>query len=170
MTLRRPELGDVPALAVLGRASFVAAFGHLYAPADLAAFLASVHDADALRTEIASPDSAFQIAERDHRLVGHCKLKLVSGFEHQTGALRPMDLARLYCAPAETGQGTGAALMEWALSEARAHGSDELRLAVWSGNHGAQRFYARYGFEKIADVDFWVGSHRDDEFLYSLKL
>ena len=32
------------------------------------------------------------------------------------------------------------------------------------------RFYARYGFEKIADIDFCVGSHRDDEFLLELRL
>ena len=49
-------------------------------------------------------------------------------------------------------------------------GADEMQLSVWSGNHGAQRFYARYGFEKVADVHFWVGAHRDDEFLLSLML
>ena len=28
----------------------------------------------------------------------------------------------------------------------------------------------RYGFEKIADIDFWVGQQRDDEFLYAKML
>jgi len=41
---------------------------------------------------------------------------------------------------------------------------------VWSENPGAQRFYQRHGFAKIADIDFGVGSHRDDEVLYEKRL
>jgi hypothetical protein len=41
---------------------------------------------------------------------------------------------------------------------------------VWSENRAAQRFYARYGFAKIADIGFMVGSHRDEEFLLELRL
>ncbi|MEC8178679.1 MAG: GNAT family N-acetyltransferase, partial [Pseudomonadota bacterium] len=64
----------------------------------------------------------------------------------------------------------GAALMDWAMAEARERGHDAVQLSVWSENFGAQRFYQRYGFAKIADIDFWVGNHRDDEFLYELRL
>jgi ribosomal protein S18 acetylase RimI-like enzyme len=60
--------------------------------------------------------------------------------------------------------------MDWALGEAHRRGCDAIQLSVWSGNDGAQRFYERYGFRKIADIDFWVGRHRDDEFLYELRL
>jgi diamine N-acetyltransferase len=41
---------------------------------------------------------------------------------------------------------------------------------VFSENYGAQRFYTRYGFGKIADITFEVGQHIDHEFLYELKL
>ena len=64
----------------------------------------------------------------------------------------------------------GAALMDWAIAEARGSGADALQLSVFSENFGAQRFYHRYGFGKVADIDFWVGNHRDHEFLYELKL
>jgi ribosomal protein S18 acetylase RimI-like enzyme len=69
-----------------------------------------------------------------------------------------------------TGFGVGATLMEWALAEARALGRDAVQLSVWSENYAAQRFYARYGFAKIADISFMVGSHRDEEFLLELRL
>ena len=69
-----------------------------------------------------------------------------------------------------SGGGIGAALMDWALAEARTFGADEIQLSVWSGNEGAQRFYQRYGFEKVADIDFWVGQQRDDEFLFARML
>jgi ribosomal protein S18 acetylase RimI-like enzyme len=69
-----------------------------------------------------------------------------------------------------TGSGIGAALMEWALGEARERGADAIQLSVYSENFGAQRFYQRYGFTKIADIGFWVGEQRDAEFLYELRL
>ena len=43
MILRPATLADAPALAALGAETFIAAFGHLYTPEDLAAFLAQVH-------------------------------------------------------------------------------------------------------------------------------
>jgi ribosomal protein S18 acetylase RimI-like enzyme len=45
-----------------------------------------------------------------------------------------------------------------------------MQLSVWSGNEGAQRFYARYGFAKVADVTFRVGEQVDHEFLFSRML
>jgi len=36
---------------------------------------------------------------------------------------------------------------------------------VWSENFGAQRFYARYGFEKVGTYEFPVGQTRDLEFI-----
>ena len=81
-----------------------------------------------------------------------------------------MYLSQLYCAGDMTGLGLGAALIEWAIAEARGWGADVLQLSVFSENFGAQRFYQRYGFTKVADIDFWVGNQRVDEFLYELTL
>jgi len=60
--------------------------------------------------------------------------------------------------------------MDWALAEALGFGADEVQLSVWSGNHGAQRFYRRYGFEHVADIEFWVGEQCDEEFLFAKML
>jgi ribosomal protein S18 acetylase RimI-like enzyme len=69
-----------------------------------------------------------------------------------------------------SGRGLGAALLEWAIAEGRDQGADAVQLSVFSENFGAQRFYRRYGFEHVADIDFWVGNQRDHEFLYELTL
>ena len=168
---RAPIDADAPALAALGRESFTAAFAHLYAPEDLAAFLDAVHDDAAVARRIASPNRVYRLAESaDGTLAGYCQLVLRDSFEPASAALRPVTLSQLYCTASATGCGLGGALMDWALAEARTRGADEMRLSVWAGNHGAQRFYARFGFVHIADIGFWVGQQRDDEFLYALKL
>ena len=168
--LRPASPADVSALSQLGNDSFVAKFGQLYQPQDLAAFLDEAYAPGAIAAELANPDRLFCLAETDRRLAAYCKLSLTCGFPQHARGQRTIELKQLYTDPARTGQSIGAELMDWAFAEARARGADEIQLSVWSGNEGAQRFYARYGFEKIADVHFWVGSQRDDEFLFSLLL
>ncbi|MFC4294241.1 GNAT family N-acetyltransferase [Novosphingobium tardum] len=170
VTLRAPGPADVPALARLGRESFSASFAHLYSPANLAGFLDEVHDEAAVARRIADPERVYALAEIDGQLAGYCQVVLRDSFDHAGTARRPVTLSQLYCAPGATGNGVGAVLMDWAMAEARAHGADEIRLSVWSENFGAQRFYARYGFTKVADIDFWVGDHRDDEFLLACPI
>lgn len=170
MILRPALAQDLAAIAALGHDSFVGAFGHLYRSSDLSEFLSAHKTTQAYQRILADPGKRTAVVEADGALAGLCILSVQSEFAAHSDAARPLALQQLYTAPACTGQGIGAALMDWALAEARSLGADAVQLSVWSGNHGAQRFYARYGFAKIADIDFMVGSHRDDEFLLELRL
>lgn len=161
---------DRDALVALGRASFDAAFGHLYQPEDLAAFLHSAHSPEKVAAQLADRSVAYRLATRGGRLAGFAKLVEGARFGVDTGARRPVALAQLYTDPALTGQGIGARLMDWAIDEARQRRADAVQLSVWSGNEGAQRFYARHGFVKVADIDFMVGRHRDDELMLERRL
>lgn len=171
MEYRPATLADAPALAALGRSSFSDAFGHLYRPEDLAAFLAEVHDEAVVAEEIAGDTCRHRLAVNpDGSLLGYCKLRYPSKLADESFALDPLELAQLYCASRATGQGIGAAFMDWALAEANAGGHDAVQLSVYSGNHGAQRFYARYGFAKVADIHFRVGEQLDEEYLFEKSL
>lgn len=170
MILRAATLADAPALARLGADSFIAAFGHLYRPEDLAAFLAEVHEPEAVAAEIAGEECTHRLVEVDGALVAFCKLRYPTKFGAYTRAANPLELGQLYALPGHTGSGIGAQLMDWAIAHARTHGNDAIVLSVYAENFGAQRFYQRYGFGKIADITFPVGEQLDPEFLYELKL
>jgi len=172
MQLRPATPADLPALARLGRESFVAAFGHLYRTEDLERFLAEYRTEERFAAQLAEPAVLVQLAEDQGQLLGYCLIERGHGFAERPAPQprRPVFLSQLYCAASATGRGIGAALIAWAIAEARAWGADEIQLSVYSENLGAQRFYRRYGFAKLADIDFWVGNHRDDEFLYGLRL
>ena len=170
IVLRPATLADAPALSELGRSSFVAKFGHLYRPEDLSPFLADTFSEAAIAREIADPERLYRLAEQGARLVGYCKLGIPSTLPKHTDAGAPIEIKQLYTASGMTGQGIGARLMDWALAEARARAADEIQLSVWSGNHDGQRFYARYGFRKVADIHFRVGDQLDDEFFFALTL
>ncbi len=172
MIIRPAEPADAAPLAKLGRDSFCAKFAHLYDPADLEAFLEEAYSKEAVAAEIADPLFTHRIAVDAERgtLLGFIKLKDPSGYAEYSNAKKSIALQQLYCDPERTGEGIGAALTDWALSEARKRGCDAMQLSVYSDNPGAQRFYQRYGFTKVADIYFMVGKHRDDEFLYELRL
>lgn len=167
LILRAATAEDIPALSRLGIDSFVEKFGHMYSAKDLATFLEQVHSPGALAGEMANPNLLFRLAERDGALVGYCKLGFKCGFPEYARGSNVLELKQLYTAPGQTGGGIGKALMDWAMAEFTARGADEVQLSVWSGNEGAQRFYARYGFEKVADITFRVGEQLDDEFLFA---
>jgi ribosomal protein S18 acetylase RimI-like enzyme len=160
---------DALALAELGSDSFTATFAHLYRPEDLAAFLAETHSPERVARNLADAANLYFVAEDDW-LQGYARLVLACGWPEHARGRKVVELKQLYTAPRNTGRGIGAALMSKVIEAARAEGADEIQLSVWQGNHGAQRFYARYGFERIAEIHFQVGGQTDDEFLLAAML
>lgn len=165
-TYRAAVPADAPAIDRLFRDSFTATFAHLYAPADLAAFLAGFTP-ERWAAELASPDYAFRLAEQDGALVGYAKL----GPPALPGApSTAVELRQLYLTDAAKGSGVARALMDWCIATARARGAAELWLSVFVENHRAKRFYERYGFEDAGRYAFMVGRHEDEDRLMRLAL
>ncbi len=171
MILREASSADVPALSALAIESFCAKFAQLYSAKDLADFLAENLSEAAIAAELANPQRVYRLAEAgDGALLGYCKIGLACGFPDHARGRKVMELKQLYTAPAATGQGIGGALMDWAMAQFAARGADEVQLSVYAENFGAHRFYARYGFAKVADITFRVGEQLDPEFLYARML
>ena len=165
-TLRRVTTSDVVALADLARDTFVETFGHLYRPEDLAAFLKTSQSTTAYAPLLNDPRVAIWVAgDAAGALVGFltagpCKLPAPQR-EAMAGEIR-----QLYLRASVQRDGLGTRLLVMALEWLAAQGHSPLYVGVWSGNLGAQRLYARYGFEKIGEYDFPVGSHLDREFIF----
>jgi GNAT superfamily N-acetyltransferase len=159
--------GDGAALSELFCESFAATFGHLYAAADLAAFLCKM-DADAFEGELASDAFAFRLAEEAGRLAGYAKL----GPNDLPGEApeRTLELYQLYLRAGWHGTGVAQCLMDWALREARRRGASHLQLSVFVDNHRARRFYEHFGFAEVGKYVFMVGKHADDDRIMRLKL
>lgn len=79
------------------------------------------------------------------------------------------ELHRFYLRPEYQGTGIAQQLMEAALSHPILFESPTIYLGVWSQNIRAQRFYARYGFQKIGEYDYIVGEHVDNEWIMARK-
>ena len=158
---------DAPAVDALFRQGFTDTFGHLYDPADLAAFFAGFTQ-EAWRAELASPDYAFRLAEQHGVLAGYAKVSSPTLPIEISGPAA--ELRQLYVLKPWQGAGIAPALMDWVLGEARRRGAEQLVLSVFIDNHRAKAFYARYGFEAVGRYDFMVGGHADEDIIMRLDL
>ena len=158
---------DAARLAELGAATFVDTFGHLYQPDDLAIFLRS-HTEEAWAKELADPAFAVRLAEADDALLGYAKL----GPPHLPFEPRgeAAELRQLYVVEAAKGAGIAHQLIAWVIKRARDRRADHLYLSVFTENHRARRFYAKYGFEEEGSYAFMVGNHADEDIVMRLEL
>jgi ribosomal protein S18 acetylase RimI-like enzyme len=164
-TIRRAAAADAPALAELGAATFIEAFGHLYVPDDLAAFLEGTHSPAACERRLREPGVAVWVAEVPgaapigYAVAGPCKLP-VPDLEQSAG-----EIHQVYVRAAFHQHRLGTRLLvtalEWLATEQRS----PLYVGVWSRNVGAQRLYQRFGFEKVGEYEFPVGRQLDHEFI-----
>jgi ribosomal protein S18 acetylase RimI-like enzyme len=165
LTLRRATAADATALSELGAATFTEAFGHLYRPEDLAEFLALNHSPDNWTRTLGDTQRAVFVAEHvsgrkaGFICVGACKLP-VQNREATAG-----EIQQLYVRAEYQNFRLGSRLMDAGLGWLTEQGRSPLYIGVWSQNLGAQRFYGRYGFNKIGEYGFPVGKQVDREFI-----
>lgn len=163
-TLRRATVDDAQTLSALAARTFTETFGHLYPPEDLAAFLDEAYAVEKQRTILAHPDYAVWLLEHDGVAVGHAAAG-PCGLPHADVAPGDGEIKRLYLLRAHQGGGTGTRMMETILAWLLRGGPRTLWVGAWSENLGAQRFYARHGFDKVGEYIFPVGSINDLEFI-----
>jgi diamine N-acetyltransferase len=162
--IRLAEPRDLDAVVELGRVTFAETFGHLYAPADLAAFLDDAHDPEVYAWAINDDRHALWLGESDGRtvayaLAGPCTLP------HPEATSAEGEVKRLYVRQGVQNSGLGGGLLRTAIDWLERNGPGPLWVGVWSENYGAQRLYARYGFAKVGEYEFPVGQARDLEFI-----
>jgi len=171
-SIRRATPDDAPTLAALGAATFSETFGHLYPAEDLRSFLAGSHSVEAWARMLADSERAVWAAwpatipaatPIGFIAVGPCKLP-VDQREAAAG-----EIQQLYVLAQYQSRRLGSRLMDAALEWLEARGRMPLYIGVWSQNHGAQRFYRRFGFDKVGEYGFAVGKTVDREFILKRK-
>ncbi|WP_417308768.1 GNAT family N-acetyltransferase [Devosia sp.] len=149
VTLQAAEQADVAALSAFSVATYVAAFGAGFTPADLASHLARNLSMTRWRDYLASDSVLMAIANQ-----------APVGFV-QFGPGETPDawgLHRLYVAAHQQGRGVGSMLLDTALKRIDHAGARTVTLTVWGQNAGAIRLYERAGFVPVDRVPFTTES------------
>jgi ribosomal protein S18 acetylase RimI-like enzyme len=162
--IRRATEDDAEALAAIGAATFAETFGHMYPPQDLQAFLAEAYDLAATRRNLADPRKAAWLVEAEGQVIGYAEVG-PCGLPHPEVTEGCGELKRFYFRKAWQNRGLGRGLFHLAMAWLAREGPRDIWIGVWSENFGAQRFYARQGFEKVGEYGFRVGNTTDHEFI-----
>ena len=162
--IRRATPADAERVAALACRNFTETFGHMYPPEDLEYFLRACFTPQAQREVLEDPRCAIWLLEDGDEAIGHIYVG-PCGLPHSEVDAAHGEIKRLYILSHAHNGGWGAKLMQTAMDWLLRDGPRTLWVGVWSENFGAQRFYARYGFDKVGEYLFPVGSTNDHEFI-----
>lgn len=160
--IREATTIDAALIADLSRQTFYDTFAEHNKAADMETFLQEQFTRDALIAEVGAPGNTFLLAYVHNEPAGYARLR-------ETDATS-LEIARLYAATAQIGKGIGKALMQACLDMARATSKKKVWLGVWEKNARAIRFYTAWGFEKVGEHDFRLGSDLQRDWLMMKEL
>lgn len=164
-TIRRAGVADAEALSRIAIHTFTETFGHMYPPEDLDDFIRTHYAVGECERVLSDPHYAVWLVEGEAGVVGHA-MAGPCGLPHPEVTPVDGELKRLYLTKQAQNGGMGGQLLQAALAWLERDGPRRIWLSVWSENFGAQRFYARHGFAKVAEYEFIVGRQRDHEFMF----
>jgi GNAT superfamily N-acetyltransferase len=139
VALRQATASDVTAIVGLLAADQLGATRDgVRTEADAAAYTAAFRAIDA------DPAHLLVVAESAGRVVGTMQLSFLPGLARR-GALRAQ-IEAVRVAASQRGSGLGAAMIAWAIEEARRRGCALVQLTTDKSRTDAHRFYQRLGF------------------------
>jgi GNAT superfamily N-acetyltransferase len=170
LTLRRAVPADAARLAMMGGATFYAAFAHDHPGDALVDHIEQAHSRAYYDAALADPASAIWLLETELKApIGYAMLTPPE-MDAPTGPA-DLELKRLYVLGPWQKDGWGARLVEAVEQEARARGAARLLLCVYSANLRAQHFYARQGFADTGHGQrFMVGDVEFDDQIWAKPL
>jgi diamine N-acetyltransferase len=167
--VRRATAQDAIGLSQLASATFRETYERENTPENMARYLSEMFTPDKQAAEISDPTAVVLVAER----AGTTAQSELVGYVHLAAGPAPVEVAghkrveikRFYVSRAFHGRGVAQALMDAAIAAARAAGNDTIWLGVWERNPRAAAFYAKYGFMRVGQQIFMLGSDAQTDWL-----
>lgn len=169
VTIRLARLEDIPAMREVAIESYIEKFAAHNTPENMEAFLQEAYNLDQLIKEFQEEESILMLALYEERVVGFVRLRKNSEVDHYLGT-NHIELQRLYIHPQFQNMKIGRKLMEFAMEYANQGKFDWIWLGVWERNFEAQRFYAKWGFEKFSEHVFQMGDDPQIDWLLKKRL
>ena len=167
--IRAATIDDAVALSCFARDAFHDTFAADNAPSDMEAYLREAFSPERQAAELADPHRCCLLATLGGDLVGYASL-MQDAANPAVVAAHPVELERFYVARAWHGRGLADLLMQTAVGQARAWGTDVVWLGVWERNARAIRFYEKQGYETVGAQTFRLGSDLQRDCVMRVRL
>jgi len=167
--LREATFDDTPQVRELAIRVYDDTFAADNTVENMQAFFDEAYNLEKLQKEFYEPTSRLYLACAGDTIVAFMRLRETDEVKHLLGD-NTLELHRLYIDKAYQGQQVGRMLMEKALDYARERSVEWIWLGVWERNFRAQKFYARWGFERFSEHVFQMGDDPQVDWLLKRKM
>jgi len=164
--IRNADQQELKALSELAKTCFTDSFGHLYSEEDLNSHLQKTCSIEYF--EEAMLKDKILLAKNESKIIGYIKFGDV-GLPVDNIPKKSVEIHRLYIHPKHKNMGIGKKLIRKAFESDILKSAKHIYLSVYENNFTAQNFYKKYGFSKVGEYDYFVGSHIDREFIFYLN-
>ena len=164
IVIRTATSQDADLVATLSRQTFYDTFARHNTTEDMNKFMNEQFTHQKLMEEVGAPGNHFLLAYDNKDVVGYARLR-DSANPVQLGNVRAIEIARIYAVQHQIGKGVGRALMEQCIQFAKDADYEVIWLGVWEKNQKAIDFYTRWGFEKMGEHDFVLGTDVQTDWL-----
>lgn len=161
VSIRKISLDQASELRDLAMTTFTETFAFDNSPEQLETYYQTAYSLESFRQELSHHETSYYFIEVDGKNAG---FMMTNTGQAQTEQLleNAYEIQRIYILEAYQGLGLGKQLIEYALQEARALSKTWIWLGVWERNYKAQKFYAKFGFEKFDEHAFPVSEDKVD--------
>lgn len=157
LSFRQATITDTNLIAQIGAETFKAAFGSENTPGDMQQYLEANFIPETIRSQIENELSTFILGYEGDYLFGYAMLHEGTPPDSLSDP-NPVELVRFYVRSNMIGFGYGSELMRACLEKARSMGYSTIWLGVWEKNERAIHFYEKWGFAKVGEKPFVLGS------------
>ncbi len=169
MTIRELTRADIPELRTLAIKIFRDTFTAQNTPEAMEGAVENEYNLARFEKEFTEAGQRYFFICDNDKAIGYLRLRRNSEVDHHLGP-NNIELQRIYVDHAYHGQKVGEKLMQLAIDLAIEGKFDWIWLGVWEHNPKAIRFYQKWGFEKFAEHDFWMGAEKQTDWLMRKKL
>lgn len=169
LTIRRATVADVLLLTKLGITTFVHAFAAYNTEEDMDLYVAAEMGVEKITAELADTGNIFFLVFDDTEAVGYAKVRDTQTPEELGGYLA-LEIERIYILHTAQNKRVGSTLMQYCLDYARDRKYTLIWLGVWEHNHGAIRFYERWGFSLFGSHPFILGKDHQTDVLMKKEI
>lgn len=169
LSIRKADISDAKIICALGVTTFYEAYFEFDDSNDLAEYVLENFSVGQIERELKDNNSTFHIAQIERSAVGYAKLRENAPAECLAGE-NTIEIQRVYILEKMRGKGVGAALMKKCFDEARRKNYESVWLGVWEQNLAAQKFYRKYGFQKVGEITFPYGQTTGTNYVLKLDL
>jgi ribosomal protein S18 acetylase RimI-like enzyme len=167
--LRKAKIEELPAVRELAIEVYTDTFAEHNTPENLDAFFKEAYSSEKFNNEFHEPNSVLYIAVDDLKIVGFLRLRNSSEADKYLGK-NHIELHRLYIHRDYQGSSVSKMFMEHALKYAREKNHEWIWLGVWEKNFRAQKFYAKWGFERFSEHIFQMGDDPQTDWLLKKRI